>query len=201
MSDDSKGEARDFEALLREMPRIAEAVNSFTDAAVQQQALEALVASFRSGGTAGGAAERQDPAPTASRQARKRAPKSGEDGKTKQRRTGGPKQIKELDFTPRGKPSLADFVTEKQPKSQDDKNAVSVYWLIEHAGVTPVSIDHVYTCYRDQGWPLPTDMANRLALTASRKRFLNTSDYEDIRLTPTGTNHVEHKLPPKKGEK
>jgi hypothetical protein len=200
MADDTERQARDFEALLTEMPRIAEAVNSFTDPGVQRQAFEALVASFRGDGAT---ATKEPPSTsrTPKRQTRKRAERKRSEGGETKPRTSGPKQVKELDFTPKGKTSFGDFVTEKQPKSQDDKNVVSVYWLIEHAVVTPVTIDHVYTCYREQNWPLPTDMANRLALTASRKRFLNTSNYDDIRLTPTGTNHVEHKLPPKKSEK
>jgi hypothetical protein len=71
----------------------------------------------------------------------------------------------------------------------------AVYYLKEIAGVSPVTVDHVYTCYRDQGWPLPADPGQALRLTATKKRFLDTGDRDDIRLTSTGTNYVEHELP------
>jgi hypothetical protein len=62
-----------------------------------------------------------------------------------------------------------------------------------------VTSNHVFTCYRDQQWPVPTDIANSLARTASRKGFLDTSDLDDIKVEPRGTNHVERGLPVKGG--
>ncbi len=58
--------------------------------------------------------------------------------------------------------------------------------------------DHVYTCYRDQGWDMPPDMAASLFLTASKKGFLDTSNLDDVRIEPRGVNHVERGLPTKK---
>jgi len=61
-----------------------------------------------------------------------------------------------------------------------------------------VTSDHVYTCYRDQGWDMPPDMAASLFLTASKKGFLDTSNLDDVRIEPRGVNHVERGLPTKK---
>ena len=47
-------------------------------------------------------------------------------------------------------------------------------------------------------WREPGNLANSLALTANRKRFLDTASLDDIKLTPAGRNHVDHDLPPKR---
>lgn len=130
---------------------------------------------------------------------RRKSKTTGDDvEKTPRRRSGSPSRVKGLDLAPKGKKSFEAFVAEKQPRTQDDKNAVSVYYLSEIAQITPVTMEHVYTCYRDRAWAVPTDVANSLQVTASRKGFIDTTDMDDIRLEPRGTNYVEHSLPVKK---
>src|SRR4030095_8356051 len=99
----------------------------------------------------------------------------------------------------RGKKSLQDLVDEKQPKTNHDKNVLAVYYCARILELSSVTIDHVFTVYRDMGWRLPggNNFANSLALTANRKRFLDTADGDNITLTSKGTNYVEHDLPPK----
>jgi hypothetical protein len=200
MASEEKG--RDFAALLNEMPRIAEVVNAFSDEAVQKQAFEALVGAFYEDGTPG------TPTPTGesnesekTRQKRRtRKPKAGDEvGKKSRPRSTSPTVLRDLDLAPKGKKSFKAFVEEKQPKTQHDKNVISVYYLTEIAKGGPVTTSHVFTCYRDMpDWRVPANVANSLALTTNRKRFLDTSDMQNITVTPTGMNHVEHDLPPKK---
>jgi hypothetical protein len=65
--------------------------------------------------------------------ARKReASKDG--GAVKAKRGSSPTQIRDFDLAPGGKESFADFIAEKQPRSQNDKNVVSVYYLSQIAG-------------------------------------------------------------------
>ena len=79
---------------------------------------------------------------------------------------------------------------------------MSVYYCDRILEVGAVTVDHVFTCYRDMNWRLPSgNFSNTLALTANRKRFLDTSDGDNITLTSKGTNYVEHDLPPKTKEK
>jgi hypothetical protein len=191
--------SRDFDALLAEMPRIAEAVKAFPEA-VQQQAYDALVNAFYGEGGTTAASETAGDTKTKTTRTRKSRTRKGEGGEdAKTRRRSGPSQVRDLDLAPPGKKSFKDFVAEKQPKGQNDRNVVSVYFLIEELGMTtPVTMDHVYTCYRDRLWRAPSDMANSLAITASRRRFIDTADLDDIKLTPRGRNHVEHDLPKKK---
>jgi hypothetical protein len=190
-----------LEALLAEMPRIAEAVSKFPEA-LQQQAFDKLMAAA----TGGQRASATEAGSTSTRTERKRRParrknQGSKDGaKTRRRSSSAPSQLRDLDLTPKGKQSLKEFVAEKQPKTNHDRNTVSVYYLIRIAGITPVTIDHVYTCFRDMStsWRLPANLANSVALTANRKRFLDTANLQDIKLTPPGINRVEHDLPPKR---
>ncbi len=77
---------------------------------------------------------------------------------------------------------------------------MSIHYLAHVAEVTPVTVDHVFTCYRDMSWPIPANLGNSLAVTANRKRFLDTADLQNIRLTSRGLNRVEQELPKVKKE-
>jgi hypothetical protein len=195
---------RDFAELLEEMPRIAKVVNAFSDEQVQKQAFDALLGAFYGGGTDGATTNRETKSAevNTSQKRQGRKPKAeSPDAVKRQRRSGGsPTAVRDLDLVPKGKTSLKDFVAEKQPKTQHDQNVLSVYYLAEVLGVEPVTLNHVFTCYKDMRWREPANLANSLALTTNRKRFLDTANLDDIKLTPAGRNHVQYDLPPKKGE-
>lgn len=193
-----------LDALLARMPDIAKAVSAFPEG-VQQSAFDALIAAAGGGGATGpGARTRVEapPKPTPKRQTRRR--KQNMDGvqlekPRRARRAGGsPSQVRDLDLAPKGKTSLRDFAGEKQPKTNHDYNVLSVYYLSEELGIAEVTLNHVFTCYRDMRWKEPANLANSLALTANRKRYLDTANLDSITLMPTGRTHVEHDLPPKK---
>jgi hypothetical protein len=200
MAENNGQDGSSLDALLAKMPRIAEAVSRFPEA-VQQQAFDALMA--EAGGASVGTKSREAKEPQTRANKRTASRKKTADGQKTSRRSGGPKQLKDLDLAPRGKVSLKDFVDEKKPKTNHDRNVVSVYYCARILEVDAVTVDHVFTCYRDMNWRLPggNNFNNSLALTASRKRFLDTSDGDNITLTSKGTNYVEHDLPPKAKEK
>jgi hypothetical protein len=198
MADREDGQEKgNFDSLLAEMPRIAEAVKAFPEA-VQTQAFEALMVELRGRATptvsTGTGARKSTRRPAG----RTRQTARAEDPKSTRRRTGGPSAVRDLNLAPKGKVSLKDFVAEKQPKTNHDRNVVAVYYLAEVLGLGSVTVDHVFTCYKDMRWREPGNLGNSLALTANRKRFLDTASLDDIKVTPAGRNHAEHDLPPKK---
>jgi hypothetical protein len=202
MTENDEQAGTSLEALLAKMPQIAEVVGKFPEA-VQQQAFDALMAEATGGTTT--ATKRTTDASGETKSARKRTTtrkKANGDGAVAPRRSGGPKQLRDLDLTPSGKLSFVAFVNEKQPKTNHDRNVVSVYYCDRILEVGAVTDDHVYTCYRDMGWRLPSpNLNNGLSLTSSRKRFIDTSDNKNITLTSKGLNYVEHDLPAKPKEK
>lgn len=201
MADTDRPDGSSLDALLAKMPQIAEAVSKFPEK-VQQQAFDALMAEATGGSRSGrreeSSGKEQSSLPGRTSSARKRNANGEAEVAKRRRRAGSPTELRDLDLAPKGKKSLKDFVQEKQPKSQDDMNAVSVYYLIEVIKVGPVTPNHVYTCYREAKVRTPTNLPNSLALTASRKGYLDTADTDDIAITPRGRNYVEYDLPPKR---
>jgi hypothetical protein len=180
-------------------------VSAFPES-VQQSAFDSLMAAAGAAvapapGPASGEVYGQTPtrkSGTPSPQRKRR--QADEAGGTKSRRavSSQPKLVKELDLRPKGKKSFSDFVNEKNPMSNHDKNAVAVYYLANVAGISPVTRDQVYTAYREMGWKLPNNFANSLQLTATKKRYLDTSDADDLRLLNPGLNRVEQDMPKQK---
>jgi hypothetical protein len=187
-----------LDELLARMPDIAKAVSAFPEG-VQQSAFDSLMSAARGGVVAPGLT-----IPLAATRKPKARKAKVTDGATpiRARRSGGsPSVIRDLDLAPKGKASLKDFVASKEPKSNHDYNAVSVYYLAEVLGLPAVTLSHVFTCYKDMRWREPHSLGNSLSLTSGRKRFLDTANLDDIKLTPAGRNHVEQDLPPKRKAK
>jgi hypothetical protein len=70
---------------------------------------------------------------------------------TKPRKYRSPKVV-EIDMAAGGKP-FREFALEKgNPTEHASRYLLASYWLSEHGGIQPVSVDHVYTCYKSAGW-------------------------------------------------
>ena len=116
---------------------------------------------------------------------------------------GQPVIDKTLDMYPAGAKSFEDFVAEKGPAdNQYEHNVAAIYWLAHEAGISPITTNQVFTCYRKVGWKLPNDLRNSLQLTAHRKGWLDTAEMDDLKIMPPGINFVERDLPrpPKAGQ-
>lgn len=104
--------------------------------------------------------------------------------------------VKDLKLNPDGKKSFREFVNEKQPSTNQEKCTVALYYLQHELGMEDITVNHIYTCYKEVNWRI-TDLYNILVLTASRKGWVDTSNTENIKITPRGENLVEHDLPRK----
>lgn len=109
--------------------------------------------------------------------------------------------VKDLNLKPKGKKSFSSVVEEKKPNSNSEKCTLAVYYLKHEASIDPISVSHVYTCFKSEKWRIPSDFSNALAITASRHGWLDTKDMESIQLTTHGENLVEHDLPASKTTK
>lgn len=191
---ETKPSASAFDELVEAMPRIAEAVKAFPEA-VQGKAFDALMKAH-AGSPLNASTDAGSPS-TKTRKPRKRQKSDNGAKTTAKRSSSAPTMVKDLDLAPKGKTSFKDFVAEKAPTTNDDKNVVIVYYLAQVTGTSPITIDHVFTSYRSAGWKIPKNLQNSLAVTASRKGYFETSDLRDIRLEVHGINRVEHELPEK----
>jgi hypothetical protein len=204
----------DLDALLARMDAMAKAANAFTSEALQKEAFAAMIAAFE--GKRHSVQHRSTPhlppepqstePPDADPIQMQTLAGSGNKAKvkssTKDSRTAW-KMVKDLNLRPEGKQSFEAFVEEKKPSSNQDKYAVVVYYLKEILEMPAVTVHQVGTVFRVmKSWKESTDVAGALRVASHRKGTLDTNDIEDIKLTPTGRNLVEHDLPPKtKGKK
>jgi hypothetical protein len=197
--------ADDFKELLARMPEIAKAVNGFTSDVVQQEAFAVLVGALGTAQGAGGATPRgqgsgdDSGSPARTSRARKTSKKATptKAASAKRAKAKAPTVVASLNLRPNGKTALEKFATEKAPESAQERNVVIVYYLKEVLKLGDTTVDHVFTCYRAMKWKLPSNLRNSLAITKSKKGWLDAADMDSIQLTTVGTNYVEHDLPKK----
>lgn len=128
-----------------------------------------------------------------------------EKAKSSTKSTGKSKEtlvlLKELDLRPSGKKSFKDFYEEKKPGSASEFNTVAVYYLTDTLGMTGVTQNHIYTCYKEVTKRPPEAFNQSLRDTASKNGYIDTSDMSNIKLPLRGRNFVEHDLPKEKKKK
>lgn len=206
---------KDLDALLERMPAIADAINAFTSEAVQTDAFAALIAAFEgkqhrvrtdhltdrseaadlsldendAGDRSGVSDAPSAPDPKAPAPKRR---KSASNGKIDWA------VVHSLDLTPPGKQSFAEFVALKQPKSNEDKYAVAVYYLENELQLPNVTKNEIGTIFRmTKDWREPTAVVKGLKMTSLRKATIDASNADDLKITPRGRNFVEYELPPR----
>lgn len=103
---------------------------------------------------------------------------------------------KTLNLSPQGKESAVDFAASKAPSNAREKCVVAVYYLRDVIGLEKVTAQAVFTFFKSVQWPTPADLKNKLQQAGSAG-WLDTSSSEDIKLTSSGENLVEHSLPVK----
>ena len=111
-----------------------------------------------------------------------------------------PSIVKNLNLKPDGEESFKEFADSKKPSTNMEKCVVSVHYLANILQETQVDTNHVYTCFKEQGWRIPSDLNHSLRETASEKGWLDPSNMSKIKLTPHGENLIEHDLPKAKKE-
>lgn len=96
--------------------------------------------------------------------------------------------------------SLRDFFRKYEAKTNLERTLIFVYYLEQLRGISGININHVFTCYRNiDGLKIPGHLKQNIADTSSKKRWLDTTDMEDIKVPVTGVNYIEHDLPKKDG--
>ena len=116
------------------------------------------------------------------------------------KKKGSPKQpqlVKNLDLSGKdvGKSSLKEFVTEKAPSTNIERTAVFIYYLQNTLELEDISIDYVFSCYKDVNARLPANLQQNLTDTASSRYGYIEVNSGKYTVTTIGSNLVEHDLP------
>ncbi|MCR4436141.1 MAG: hypothetical protein QHH06_10210 [Clostridiales bacterium] len=112
-----------------------------------------------------------------------------------------PQLIKELDL--RGtdeKTSLRNFFMEKQPSTNIQRTTVFVYYLQYKLNIPNITIDHVFTCYKEMGIREPENLVQNISDTASSRYGYIDRQGGKLTMSVKGRNFVEHDLPEKEGK-
>ncbi len=128
-------------------------------------------------------------------------PKAGKIAKKKSGGSSSGAIVKDLDLSGAGKTKrLKDFHGEYKAKNNYDHNLIFVYYLQHKLGIEDITIDHIFTCYRDVGVKVPGALQQSLWDTSNRKGWLDTSTAENITVSVSGMNFLEHDMPKKESD-
>ncbi|MCP4203439.1 MAG: hypothetical protein GY769_16095 [bacterium] len=110
--------------------------------------------------------------------------------------SGKPALVQDLDLSASGsRPRLRDFYSKYAPTTNFERNLIFAYWLQQLAKIEAISVDHIFTCYRDiPGLKVPSALRQSLIDTAARKGWLDTASTDGIEVTIPGINYLEHDL-------
>ncbi len=96
-----------------------------------------------------------------------------------------------------GHSSLVEFMDAKLPITNEERNLVFLYYLQHILKIKPISLHHVYTCYREAKIRAPLNIENSLRLTAEQRGWIKANQNGSMTVTPEGKLYVERQLPKK----
>jgi hypothetical protein len=112
-----------------------------------------------------------------------------------------PSIVTDLDLSGGGKAQrLREFYSQFKPSSNFERNLIFVYYLTEKLHIAGITVDHVYTCYRDIPGLKAPNTYQSLIDTSRRHGWLDTSKTDDIKFTVKGMNYLEHDMPKSESE-
>jgi hypothetical protein len=109
-------------------------------------------------------------------------------------RNAGLELVPDLNFRPSGKPSLKQFMDQKNANSDVEAVVVALYYMQHTMGLPKIGPAHVMTAFKEAGKAIPVDLRQTIRNIKKSKMWLNFTDLEDIRTTTQGDNVVEHEM-------
>jgi hypothetical protein len=96
-----------------------------------------------------------------------------------------------------GRPALVEFMDSKLPITNEERNLVFLYYLQHILKIKPITLDHVYTCYRQAKIRAPLNIENSLRMTAEHRGWIKANQNGSMSVTSEGKQYVEKQLPKK----
>lgn len=127
-------------------------------------------------------------------------PDTGEESKSSSTKRTRPskqpklKMVSNLNFFEKGKTTLREFFAEKNPKDDQQKIVVFLYYLAKTLNLQNITPDHIYTCFKDLQEKIPSNLHQAIRNIKDRRRWIDFSTINDIQLTVQGENLVEQEL-------
>lgn len=109
-----------------------------------------------------------------------------------------PEFLADFDFMPNGYETLEEFYSKFNANTNLERNLVFIYYFQHILKLSDISVNHVYSAYKHLKIKTPS-FPSTLTDTKSLKSWIETSNFNDLRTTRTGTNFLEHDKTFKKG--
>ncbi len=96
-----------------------------------------------------------------------------------------------------GDVAFKEFCGQKKPANQRSRYLVIACWLKEHADISEITIDHIYTCYKFMNWtPIPDNMVQPLRVMKSTEGWFDKGEEAgSYALNHVGENKVAEMTP------
>lgn len=98
-----------------------------------------------------------------------------------------------LDLNPIGKQSLKDFFTPLKSKNHSEHILVIVYYLEKLTNENMININSLYTAYKHLALKVP-NFVKTFANIKKRNGYIDTTNYNNLKVTRIGENYLEHGL-------
>lgn len=122
-----------------------------------------------------------------------REKRSSSGGAPKTKVSNDLKVLTDLNLRPKGKTSLKDFAAKYVIKSGEELSLLVVYYLKEELKET-VTQNHIYSCFKELGKKVPQHFKQTHTNNKNSKNWINVDDWNDIKFTVPGMNHMEHDI-------
>ena len=106
--------------------------------------------------------------------------------------------LKDLDLAAtEDHPSLVEFMDSKFPITNEERNLVFIYYLQYTLKQKPITVDHIFTCYRKAKIRAPLDLQHSLEVTAKQRKWIKIAKNGNITTMAAGKQYLEKQLPKK----
>ena len=89
--------------------------------------------------------------------------------------------------------SLVEFMDSKFPITNEERNIVFLYYLQHLLNLKQITVDHIYTCFREAKIRAPLNIQKSL----DHDEWVKIAKNGNLSLTPAGKKYVEQNLPKK----
>ena len=100
-----------------------------------------------------------------------------------------------------GIPSFKDFYEVKKPSSTAEINALSIYYLKELMKMEVVTLNHVYTCYKEISKKPAIYFKQSFIDTKNKQGYIEYDENWSLSIPHRGVSFIEHNLPKQKKTK
>jgi len=90
--------------------------------------------------------------------------------------------------------AIKDFYGQYNVKGNLQKVTLFIYFLQKELKLTGITANHLYTCYKIVGIPLPKALQQAVRDAKNQKTWLVHDDWDDLKITHMGENAVEHEF-------